>query len=293
MTDTVRLFRPKDGKELVLPANQRGMIDKRIARGWVLLEPGAESPAAESPAAELVSVATPEPESDRPLVGVIMPAWNAERFIGDAIGSMLDQTLTDWELCVVDDGSDDDTLDVATTVAKELGDPRIKLHRIPHGGYAIATNAALCMATGRFIARLDADDTQHRDRLRVQVGYLLANPDCDCVTCDMTDMDVTGGMGKTRATGPMDPAKYIEGHGGPCHASVVASREVYDRVGGFSPDEEWDGDGGWNLRAIKLGLTWGHVDRPWYYHRRYPAMRSERFKNEQDAMHRDLLRAYR
>ncbi len=116
MPDTVRLFRPSDGKELVLAASLKGMIAKRLAGDWVIL--GLNEPPSD---AALVSVATPEPEPDRPLVSVIMPAWNAQKYIADAIGSMQAQTLTDWELCIVDDGSDDDTLSDLYGYATELG----------------------------------------------------------------------------------------------------------------------------------------------------------------------------
>ena len=230
------------------------------------------------------------PEVKKPLVSVIMPAWNAAPYIARAIASMKGQTLRDWELLIVDDGSTDKTSAAAKQAAR--GDKRIKLARQPHGGYAIATNTALCMSSGDIIARLDADDGQHPDRLRRAVTYLLEHPDCDIVTCDMTDIDVEDKQLRVHHTGPMVPQEYVKGAGGPCHASAVAWRRVYDTLGGFDPAEEWDGDGGWNLRAIMLNMVWGHIAEPDYYHRRYPEMRSERFRAEQDGMHKDLLAAY-
>ena len=221
-----------------------------------------------------------------------IPCFNEAQTLAVTL-SALPRTVPGFDLVewlVIDDGSDDETF--ATAIDASAGDRRIKVSRIPHGGYAIATNCALCMASGDVIARLDADDRQHPDRLAFQAQFLLSHPDVDCVTCDMTDIGLSDEQLKTHATGPMDGERYLSGWGGPCHASVVAWRRVYDVIGGFSPDEEWDGDGGWNCRAIKAGMKWGHIDSPWYYHRRYPEMRSEKFRDLQDGMHVDLLRKY-
>jgi len=298
--------------------NKRPALARLLASGWVLEEETKKPPpppplpapvaALPPPVASLPQPPThkwkprpcPDPlilvpdaevrEVPSPLVSVIMPAWNAAKYIRRAVHSMQAQLLKDWELCICDDGSDDKTYATATRASK--GDDRVKVSRIPHGGYAVATDVCLAMSTGQIIARLDADDEQHPERLQAQADWLIRHPEVDCVTCDMTDLVKKGQrwvFGQVLASEPMDAERYVQGWGGPCHASVVAWRRAYDQIGGFHPTEEWDGDGGWNLRAIRLGLQWGHISSPWYYHRRYPAMRSERFRAEQDGMHRDLL----
>jgi succinoglycan biosynthesis protein ExoO len=104
-----------------------------------------------------------------PHVSVIMPAYNAAQFIGYAYRSLADQTLTDWELIVVNDGSQDDTLAVTSSLAS--ADPRIKIVDLPvNSGPAHARNLALAIAQGDWIALLDADDTYSRDRLEVLIG---------------------------------------------------------------------------------------------------------------------------
>lgn len=103
----------------------------------------------------------------RPLVSVIVPAYNAERYIADALASVLGQTCQDVEIIVVDDGSTDATADIVGTVA--AGDPRVRLVEQPNGGVARARNSALALARGEFVAPLDADDLWYPDKLRAQV----------------------------------------------------------------------------------------------------------------------------
>lgn len=103
-----------------------------------------------------------------PLVSVIMPAYNASRFMGEAVQSILDQTFSDLELIIVDDASTDSTLQICEKLSQ--GDGRIRIHqRTSNGGIAAALNDALQMCRGRFIARMDADDISLPDRLRSQL----------------------------------------------------------------------------------------------------------------------------
>jgi glycosyltransferase involved in cell wall biosynthesis len=107
-----------------------------------------------------------------PVVTILMPAWNASRFIGEAIQSVLYQTFTDFELLVVDDGSTDDT----ASVIKQFTDTRIRYIYQSHQGIAYALNKGLEEAKGIFIARFDADDICMPYRLSLQVKFLLDDP---------------------------------------------------------------------------------------------------------------------
>ncbi len=116
-----------------------------------------------------------------PIVSVIMATFNRADFIGGAIQSVIEQTMTDWELIVVDDGSTDSTsLIVAEWVAK---DSRIRYIPIPHAGrIAIVSNVALQAARGRYVAILDDDDAWiDPEKLEKQTRYLDNHP--DCVVC--------------------------------------------------------------------------------------------------------------
>ena len=107
-----------------------------------------------------------------PRVSVVMPAWNAAAFIEQAMGSVLDQTFTDFELIVVDDGSEDDTV----TRAESVDDPRVVVLRQPHRCCSAARNAGLALARAHLVAQLDADDLWPPDRLAVLVAAMDADP---------------------------------------------------------------------------------------------------------------------
>lgn len=102
------------------------------------------------------------------LVSVMMPAYNAEHFIGRAIESVLAQTYPHWELIIVNDGSSDRTAEVAA----RYGDRRISLLHKPNGGEASARNLALSQMKGTLVAFLDADDEFLPEHLEAAVNYL-------------------------------------------------------------------------------------------------------------------------
>jgi len=114
------------------------------------------------------------PALDVPAVSVLMTCFNAERFVAEAVRSILSQSFTDWELIVVDDGSSDATLERIL----DLQDNRIRVLPLERNvGIPRALNTGLQKANGQFVARLDADDIAAVTRLADQVSYLEANPD--------------------------------------------------------------------------------------------------------------------
>jgi glycosyltransferase involved in cell wall biosynthesis len=111
----------------------------------------------------------------RPLVTVLMPVFNAERFVGDALASVVSQSYDNLEILVVDDGSTDRSLRIVERLRQS--DPRIRVHRQANGGISAALNAGLAIANGSLIARMDADDLMLPRRIEEQVAFLQANPD--------------------------------------------------------------------------------------------------------------------
>jgi teichuronic acid biosynthesis glycosyltransferase TuaG len=105
-----------------------------------------------------------------PLVSIITPSWNVERLIGETIASVQAQTFSDWELLIADDCSTDNTAAVIENFATK--DSRVKLIRQPrNGGPALARQAAIEQATGRFIAFLDSDDLWLPTKLERQIAF--------------------------------------------------------------------------------------------------------------------------
>lgn len=107
-------------------------------------------------------------------VSALMSVYNGEKYIAETINSILNQSYQDFEFVIVDDGSTDGTLDVI----KQFRDPRIKLYQLSHNhGVGAALNFGFSKTTGKYIAKVDADDISASERFEKQVQYLNANPD--------------------------------------------------------------------------------------------------------------------
>lgn len=113
-----------------------------------------------------------------PLVSVVIPAYNSSRTIGPTIQSILNQTFSDLEVVVVDDGSKDNTVEIA----KKFGE-RIHCFVQENKGAAAARNRGLSEAKGEYVAFLDSDDLWLPNKLEVQLDVLKKNPNIDAVQC--------------------------------------------------------------------------------------------------------------
>ncbi len=110
----------------------------------------------------------------QPLVSVIMPAYNASRYLEQAARSVFNQTYSNWELLITDDASLDNTLEIARQL--EAADPRVVvLAKDKNSGVADSRNVALERARGKFIAFLDSDDLWLPEKLSKQVAYMESN----------------------------------------------------------------------------------------------------------------------
>ncbi|GAB3979922.1 hypothetical protein GCM10028806_46330 [Spirosoma terrae] len=146
-----------------------------------------------------------------PLVSVIIPVYNGERFISESIQSILNQSYTNFEVLVLDNGSTDKTQDILANFARLDNRIRIILESKPLGyGGEVASNVAARQANGLFIAKLDADDVATPDRLAKQVTFLLAHPDIFMVGSQLTLIDEAGNVTGSRAYPTDHDAIYNE-----------------------------------------------------------------------------------
>ena len=106
-------------------------------------------------------------------ISIIMPAYNCEAYIKEAIESILNQTFKNFELIVIDDGSTDNT----SRIVKSIKDHRIVYIKNRHRGIVDALNTGLNLARGKYMARMDADDVSYPDRLQKQYDFMEENPD--------------------------------------------------------------------------------------------------------------------
>lgn len=124
-----------------------------------------------------------------PKVSVLMPVYNAEKYLDEAVGSVLKQTLTDFEIVVIDDGS----IDHSIAILEEYRDPRIRIFRNEKNiGVARTVNRGLELCQGEYIARMDADDISLPDRLARQCQFLVENPQISMVGTDILRIDNFG-----------------------------------------------------------------------------------------------------
>lgn len=107
-----------------------------------------------------------------PKISVVMPIYNVEAFVGQAVRSVLDQSFADFELICVDDGGTDNSMDIV----REFADERIRIVCQRNLGLAGARNSGIAHARGELIALLDSDDVWHRDKLQLHYIHLTANP---------------------------------------------------------------------------------------------------------------------
>jgi glycosyltransferase involved in cell wall biosynthesis len=106
------------------------------------------------------------------LISVIIPAYNCEKTIKETIEAVLNQTFTDLELILINDGSQDNTLDVVS----QISDPRIQVFSYPNAGVSASRNRGIFHATGEYISFIDADDLWTADKLETQLKALQENP---------------------------------------------------------------------------------------------------------------------
>lgn len=176
--------------------------------------------------------------SPTPTISVLMPVYNAERYVAEAVESVLGQTFTDFEFLIVDDGSTDGSPAILRKYAAR--DPRIRLISRPNTGLVVALNEMLGLARGEFAARMDADDISLSDRLERQVAYLRGHPDCVAVGTRVELIDADGDRlcefhGPT-AHEAIDAA-HLTGGGGAAitHPSLLARRAAVAAAGGYDP----------------------------------------------------------
>jgi len=167
-----------------------------------------------------------------------MPAYNAERYLEEAVRSVLNQTYTDFELIVTDDGSTDGTLDILRQFAQE--DARLVIDSRPNTGYLVALNEMLARAQGEYIARMDADDIAMADRFERQVAYLDAHEDVVCLGTAVAIIDEKDRVfGECYTEGMTDDEvqrRLLAGRTSICHPTAMYRRDVVMQLGGYHPE---------------------------------------------------------
>lgn len=168
-----------------------------------------------------------------PKISVIMGIYNCASTLSEAIDCIVAQSFSDWELILCDDGSTDETLEVAKSYAVKYSDKIIVLQNEINQGLNKTLNRCLAAAKGEYIARMDGDDRCAPNRFKVELAVLESEPEIAIVSTDMEFFDESGIWGAI--SHPEYPQTQDFAHGSPfCHAPCMVRREAYEAVGGYS-----------------------------------------------------------
>ncbi len=171
-----------------------------------------------------------------PKVSVLMPVYNAERYLAEAVESVLAQTFTDFELIALDDGSTDTSLSLLNRYAAQ--DDRVYVVSQPNRGVAHTRNDLLRLARGEYVAVLDADDVAMPARLDRQIAYLDAQPEVVCVgSCHQVIDDCSRLLTELQLPEDNDTIQRLAlaGHGSICNSASMIRRKALIAVGGYDP----------------------------------------------------------
>jgi glycosyltransferase involved in cell wall biosynthesis len=201
--------------------------------------------------------ATADEHSRPPLISVCMPVYNAERYIAEAVESILAQTFGDFEFIIIDDGSTDRSLAILQRYAAQ--DARIRLSSRPNGGYLIRLNEMLDEARGELIARMDADDVAMPERFAKQLDYLNAHPEVVVVSCRTLAIDSDGDPIREFCTiqdhEEIDRTHLEARHGGVMsHPGAMIRADAIRAVGGYRAEY-------WPVEDMDLWLRLAEVGR--------------------------------
>jgi len=193
-----------------------------------------------------------------PLISVIIPVFNSEKTIRETIESVLKQSFTDFELIVVNDGSQDTTLEIII----QIKDPRLKVFSYSNAGVSATRNRGISQATGKYISFLDSDDLWTSDKLESQLKALQANPQAGVAYSWTNYIDESGKFlysgNKVVLNGNVYEQlllqNFIESG-----SNVLIRREALNQVGGF--DESLFGPEDWDL-LIRLAAKYDFVVVP-------------------------------
>jgi GT2 family glycosyltransferase len=206
--------------------------------------------------------------SYRPLISVITPVHNTPPdVLAACMRSVGDQAYRNWQHCIADDGS---TAAGTTAVLRQhSNDPRVQVVTIERGHVSAASNAALSVATGEFVALLDHDDELAPEALAEVVRYLNAHPDADLIYSDEDKLDESGRRCEPYFKPDWSPDLFLS-YMYTCHLMVVR-RSLVEEVGGFRRGFEGAQDYDLLLRVMEKTTRIHHIPRILYHWRKSPA----------------------
>lgn len=222
----------------------------------------------------------------RPSLSIVMPVRDAGPYLDEAIRSILDQTFADFEFIIRDDGSTDGSTERLQYWAER--DSRIKLFIGAESlGPAASSNWVVAKASAPFVARMDADDLCHPDRLKRQVEVLRERPDACMVGTLWEGIDEEGRRVRPRDRWRLSRPSVFSPFP---HGSIMFRRSAFERVGGYRVEANFWEDADLYLRMASVGRLLV-LPEPLYFHRASPL--STRLTSDREVVERSVDRMYR
>lgn len=230
-----------------------------------------------------------------PSVSILLPAYNSQLYIEQAVQSMLAQTYRDFEFIIIDDGSTDGTTDIL----RKLGqlDNRIRLIVRPNKGLTPTLIEGVGLSRAPLIARMDADDVSLPDRLEKQVAYMGAHRECVAVGGQVVAIDPDGDPIKSwnRPVNHEEiDAHHMAGNGaGIFHPAALIRREALERAGGYRADFEPAEDFDLWLRLAEIGRLANLPETVLYYRLHLQSISRTRTAQQFERLHAAIAEARR
>lgn len=197
-----------------------------------------------------------------PAISVVLPVYNAEAYVREAVESILAQTFTDFELIAINDGSTDGSGAILRELAAR--DTRIVLVERPNGGLVSALNEGIKIARAELIARMDADDVSMPERFALQHARMMEEPELAVLGSFFHIMDRDGAIIRLYDDLPLTPAEARSAVGGflVAHPAVMMRRDAVLKAGGYRKAFCHAEDYELWLRMIDLGYAIANLPRP-------------------------------
>lgn len=221
--------------------------------------------------------------TENPSVSVLITVYNGMPLIRDTVESLLEQTYTDIELVIVDDGSTDDTVEELSRLAEIDG--RVRYFTPGRLGRGKALNFGLKHIRGNLVAINDADDLSHPERISKQVEFMNRNPDYGLVGTFFETIDMKTGAARVTRHPTGDAEMRLAFTSGQCmqHSTVMFRREILEKINGYDENRKFLFDRDVFLRAAQhtkianipdiLVTMRHHVERFFYF--QYTSRRRE------------------
>ena len=212
-----------------------------------------------------------------PLISIVIPLYNSDKWIRQTLVSVCTQDYTNFEIVLIDDGSNDGSLEVVAKVLDEFPSVRIKLHSIKNSGVSYARNLGIQMADGELIALLDSDDVWDKTKLSQQYLYLNSHPELIAVLCDFYISKSCNSNDDLRNTrliskkGVKDVGMSwlsLEGNGGLLSSTALIWKDSFKDKVTFDSELSTTADLKFFLQLTKFGKV-GHLAVPLVQYRQH------------------------